>query len=115
MDAASTQRRLRMCHGKHRGQYQSDTTTEQVWQKLTPEMVLMLLEEAAYAARYQAKALLDLMENHVWLITAAPHEGGTGDQRGVDTNLHITVRVAGLSYHLRCKELPSLHIVQITA
>jgi hypothetical protein len=71
MDAASTQRRLRMCHGKHRGQYQSDTTTEQVWQKLTPEMVLMLLEEAAYAARYQAKALLDLMENHVWLITAA--------------------------------------------
>jgi hypothetical protein len=115
MDAASTERRLRMCHGKHRGQYQSDTITERVWQKLSPVMILMLLENAAQAARYQAKALLGLMENHTWRITAAPHEGGTGDQRGVDTNLHITVRVAGQSYHLRCKELPALHIVQITA
>jgi hypothetical protein len=47
-------------------------------------------------------------------LRATAHEGGTGNARGVDNNLHITLKVGSISYHLRCKEAPALHIIHIT-
>ena len=116
--------------GKRRNQYQSDEASERLFQKLTPQMMVVLLEDAstrpfgqtipgeplADSRKYKSKKLLDDMENKTWRIMAAPHEGGLGDaKRPPDMNLHITLRVGDDSYHLRCKEEPTLHIIQITA
>jgi hypothetical protein len=104
-----------------RGQYQSDTLTERVWQKVSPAMVVDLLDDARHIQRYDVTRdlsggeLLRKMKDTRWCITAAPHEGGTGGEgRSADPNLHITLRIAGSNYHLRCKEHPQLHIIQIT-
>lgn len=104
-----------------RSQYQPISTTERVWRKLTPSLVVDLLDAARNVRRYDVNRdygggdLLRRMKEGPWCITATAHEGGKGDQdRAADPNLHITVRVAGKSYHLRCKEHPQLHIIQIT-
>jgi hypothetical protein len=114
MDAKRTQRILGQCHPLWWGQYQEDDPNRRVWAKLNPELMIDLLDNCAYSARFEAREVLDLMESHVWRIGATAHEGGTGDARGTDDNLHITLRVGHISYHLRCKEAPALHIIQIT-
>ena len=115
MDAATTQKILSKAHPLWRGQFQSKTTTERVWQKLTPSTIVDLLENAIATQRSEARRLLQLMQSNVWRLTAAPHEGGAGEERGPDTNLHVTLSVGGRSYHLGCKEKPALHIVRITS
>ncbi len=115
MDSVTTQKILSKAHPLWHGQFQQKTMTERVWQKLTPSMVIGLLENAVVTQRAEARRLLQLMQSNVWRLTAAPHEGGTGDHRGADKNLHVTLSVGGRSYHLGCKEKPALHIVRITA
>jgi|SRR5215217_72666 len=110
------------CSDKWRGQYQSDTMTERVWQKLDPEVTVQLIDDARNIPRYDlgrdvsaSELLREMQACGEWRISAAPHEGGHGDSgRHADKNLHITIRVDGTSYHLRCKEEPTLHIIQIT-
>jgi hypothetical protein len=116
MDAKRTQRLLDNCHSKWWKQYQSGSTTSKVWAKLTPSVVIDLLDDCAFAARFQARQILARMVDtqNPWQIRATAHAGGTGDERGVDGSLHITLKAGGISYHLRCKEAPRLHIIQIT-
>ncbi|WNG26756.1 hypothetical protein F0U62_24100 [Cystobacter fuscus] len=116
------------CQGKRRNQYQP-LGDERVFQKLTAPMMVDLLEDAASrptgysipgetpesTRKYVAKELLDAMRNHDWTIRAGVHEGGVGDaNRAPDPNPHITLQVHRKSYHLTCKEDPTLHIIQIT-
>lgn len=115
MDAATLQKILSKAHPLWHGQFQEKTTTQRVWQKFTPAMVVDLLENVVATERAEARRLLQLMQSNVWRLTAAPHEGGTGDERGVDKNLHVTLSVSGHSYHLGCKEKPALHIIRITS
>jgi hypothetical protein len=114
MDAKRVQRILTQCHPQWWGQFQEDDPARRVWAKLEPEQIIDLLDNCAYSARYTAREVLGLMETRVWRIRATAHAGGTGDTRGVDDNLHVTLQVGHISYHLRCKEAPALHIVQIT-
>jgi hypothetical protein len=117
MDAKREQRILDNCHPSWWKQYQGSSTTARLWAKLTPEIMIDLLSNCAYAANFQARQILQRMEtaNTPWLIRATAHQGGTGDnERGADENLHITLKAGGISYHLRCKESPRLHIIQIT-
>jgi hypothetical protein len=93
MDAKRTQRILKQCHEQWWGQYQEGSQARRVWVKLTPQQVLDLLDDCAYAAKHMARQVL---------------------MRGADRNLHITLQVGNISYHLRCKEAPVLHIIQIT-
>ncbi len=116
MDAKRTQSILNNCHSLWRGQYQEDTKTSRGWVKLTPQTIIDLLDDCAFSARYEARQVLDRMETSKgkWYIRATAHQGGMGDARGADANLHITLEAGGIAYHLRCKELPQLHVIQIT-
>ncbi len=109
--------------GKRSSQWQPTVTTSRVWQKLTPELLVDLLADtsarAGFAAegpstQYLAGQLLRDMRRTDWVIRAGPHEGGKHGSTSEDENLHITVKVGSTSYHLRCKEQPTLHIIQIT-
>ncbi|MEO6919027.1 MAG: hypothetical protein ABI171_08460 [Collimonas sp.] len=121
MDAAVKQKILKQCYSKRfdekysrKHQYQDKATDVRNYVKLTPADIVDLLDTPSAAARAPARRLLQLMQGQPWLPSATAHEGGTGDQRGVDNNLHITLKVGNTSYHLRCKELPGLHVTQIT-
>ncbi|MGB7193534.1 MAG: hypothetical protein WBD81_08755 [Collimonas pratensis] len=121
MDAAVKQQILKQCYSKRfdekysrKHQYQDKATDVRNYVKLTPADIVDLLDTASAAARAPARRLLQLMQGRPWLPSATAHEGGTGDQRGVDNNLHITLKVGNTSYHLRCKEQPGLHVIQIT-
>lgn len=116
MHANQREQILRNCSDKWRGQYQPDGRAVRVWQKLGPAHVVALLEDAAIAARADARLLLRKMAMGPWRIGATVHSGGFGDAtRGADPRPHITVQVAGRSHHLRCLDRGSLHVVQITA
>jgi hypothetical protein len=123
MDAKRTKRLLGNCHSKWWKQYPSGSTatttgsSSKVWAKLTPESIIDLLDNCAFGAKFEARQILVRMEQDTqnpWQIRATAHFGGTGDARGGDDNLHITLKAGGISYHLRCKEAPRLHITQIT-
>lgn len=109
--------------GKRYSQYQPSSTTSRVWQKLTPERVVELLDDVSAvqphggegpSTKLMAGQLLRDMHRTEWVIKAAPHQGGRDGSTSKDDNLHITVKVGSTSYHLRCKEAPSLHIIEIT-
>lgn len=117
MDANRNLRILENCDRQWWGQYQNDTILRRVWVKLTPQHIIDLLFNCASAARFDARMMLTQMETSgdKWRIRATAHEGGTGDHRGVDASLHITLKAGKFTYHLRCKETPTtLHISKIT-
>jgi len=117
------QRIVSQYRGKRYSQYQPNSATARVWQKLTPERVVELLDDVSArppylpegaSTKYLASQLLRAMLRTEWTITAAPHQGGKHGSTSKDENLHITVRVGSTGYHLRCKEAPALHIIEIT-
>jgi hypothetical protein len=116
MDAKRNQNILDNCHPLWWKQYQEDAQLLRVWAKLKPQTIIDLLEDCAFGARHAARQVLERMETSkdAWSIRATAHKGGTGDVRGVDGNLHITLNAGGITYHLRCKEQPQLHVIQIT-
>lgn len=116
MHANQREQIIRNCSDKWRGQYQPDGRAVRVWQKLGPAHIVDLLENAAASARIDARALLRRMATGPWRIGATVHRGGHGaGARGADPTPHITVSVVGGSHHLRCREQPGLHVVQVTA
>ena len=103
-------------HRNWQSQYQPGSIDRRVWQKLGPGQIIELLAGAAHPARHAARSLVSQMQAHPWRILATIHEGGYGDaQRVADPAPHITLQVNGRKVHLRCREAPSLHIVEITA
>jgi hypothetical protein len=64
--------------------------------------------ERHHSVRRSANAVLELMAANVWTVTAGPHQAG----RGGDNTVHITVRVAHKSYHIRLDNKG--HVFQIT-
>ena len=120
MDSKRKQAILNNCDERWFKQFQQDTTVRRVWAKLEPELIINLLEESASAAHFAARGVLARMETHKdkWQVRATAHEGGTGDARGVDESLHITLKAGGITFHLRLKEKQNqknrLHITQIT-
>lgn len=98
------------------GQFQPQLVAERGWAKLSPDVIVGLLEGSAHAAYHQARLLLGEMQSQSWRILATVHSGGSGDEaRGTDAMPHITLQVGNRKYHLRCKTAPQLHIVAITA
>lgn len=116
MDAKRRQALLKNCDSRWWNQYQQDEPMRRVWAKLTPDLIINLLDNPAGAARHAAREVLARMETHKekWQIRATAHQGGTGDTRGVDDSLHITLRAGAIMYHLRLREKQKLHIIQIT-
>jgi hypothetical protein len=116
MDAKRQERLLKNCHPMWGKQFQSGGD-QKVWAKLTPQVIIDLLDNCAFGAKYQARQVLAHMEDERqnWQLRATAHVGGKeGSDRANDMNLHITINAGGISYHLRCKEQPQLHVIQIT-
>lgn len=114
MNSNQHEKITRNCSDKWNRKFQPGDTRVQAWQKLGPGHIVHLLENAAFDARFDARELLQHLARLPWRIGATVHRGGHGDARGVDRTPHVTLSVTGRSYHLRCKELPALHVVQIT-
>ena len=116
MDAKRNQAILNNCNKNWWNQYQQDDAMRRVWAKLKPQIIIDLLEKSSGNARHAARQVLERMETHKdqWQIRATAHQGGKGDERGTDDSLHITLRAGGIMFHLRLKEQPALHIIQIT-
>lgn len=116
MDANRNQAILNNCDKNWWNQYQQDEPMRRVWAKLKPQLFIDLLDKSSGAARHAAREVLLRMETHKdkWQIRATAHQGGIGDVRGVDDGLHITLKAGGIKFHLRLKEKPLLHIIQIT-
>ncbi|KRE89287.1 hypothetical protein ASG87_02785 [Frateuria sp. Soil773] len=98
------------------GQFQPQLVAERGWAKLSPDVVVGLLEGASHNAHHRARLLLGEMQSQSWRILATVHSGGKGDEaRAADTVPRITLQVGNRKYHLRCKAAPQLHVVAITA
>jgi hypothetical protein len=116
MDAKRNQVILNNCDKNRWNQYQQDEPMKRVWAKLKPQLIIDLLDKSSGTARHASREVLLRMETHKdnWQIRVTAHQGGTGDARGADDNLHITLKAGGIKFHLRLKEKPSLHIIQVT-
>lgn len=97
------------CSSQSRGEYQQKLASLRSWQKLGPEHVVGLLEDAAMPARPQARALAGLLEQMAWRVMATVRSGDKGDETPC-----VMLEVAGRKYQLRCKETPELHVTEIT-
>ena len=116
MDAKRNQAILTNCDRNWVNQFQQNEPMRRVWAKLTPQVIIDLLDKPSGEARHAARQVLERMATYKdkWQIRATAHQGGTGDVRGVDESLHITLKAGGIMFHLRLKEKPALHIIKIT-
>lgn len=115
MDANRKQAMLNNCDSNWRNQYQQDKSVRRVLAKLTPDLIIELLDKSTGAARHAARELLSRMETYKdkWQIRATAAQGGTPETGSVDETLQITVRAGGIMFHLYLKENPRLRIIQI--
>ena len=76
-------------------------------QTLNVARAVELIERGAQGGRHPAiknacKLILSRMAQSNWRVAAGPHAGGHGGGgRGPDQNMHVTLRVAGRSYHVQ--------------
>ncbi len=86
-------------------------------QRINVRQVVDLLQAGAQRQRHTAirqasRALLVLMSQTSWVVSAGPHQGGSGGRgQGPDSTNHITIRIRH-SYHLRLDQRG--HLFQIT-
>lgn len=91
-----------------------DTQGICAWNRVRPEHVVDLLDQAAPEARGDARNLAVLMSRFAWRI----HDGSevrSGNQRIVNNVREITVSLAGRNFQLHCTENPALRLERITA
>lgn len=91
-----------------------DTQGICAWNRVRPEHVVDLLDQAAPEARGDARNLAVLMSRFAWRI----HDGSevrSGNQRIVNNVREITVSLAGRNFQLLCTENPALRLERITA
>ena len=70
------------------------------YQKVTPEIVLDLLENMRGPNKYKARELIHVLATRPWDIRSTVHEGGTAPTAPP----HINVEVKNSrQYHLNCK------------
>lgn len=105
---------IRNCSEKWSRQHQVDTRV-QACQKLGPDHVIALLENAAFETRSQARELSRQLAQQPWRVDGTVHSGSPEGASSAVDDSYIALSVSGRRYHLRCKQLPVLHVVQITA
>lgn len=91
-----------------------DTHQVCAWNRVRPEHVVDLLDEAAPEARGDARNLAKLLEGFSWRIHGGAAADG-GGKRIVNNVREITVAAVGRTFQLHCTESPSLRLQRITA
>ena len=84
------------------------------WNRVRPEHVVDLLDQAAPEARGDARNLAKLLSGFNWRIHSAD-PAAAGGKRIVNNVRDITVAAAGRTFQLHCTETPSLRLERITA
>lgn len=91
-----------------------DTSQVCAWNRVRPEHVVDLLDQAAPEARGDARNLAKLLSGFNWRIHSAD-PAAAGGKRIVNNVRDITVAAAGRTFQLHCTETPSLRLERITA
>ena len=91
-----------------------DTRGVCAWNRVRPEHVVDLLDQAAPQARSDARSLARLLSGFNWRIHAGD-PAAAGGKRIVSNVRDITVAAAGRTFQLHCTETPSLRLERITA
>lgn len=91
-----------------------DTKGVCAWDRVRPEHVVDLLDQAAPDARGEARNLAKLLSEFSWRIHDSAQARGGGN-RIVSNVREITVSSAGRNFQLHCTENPSLRLERITA
>ncbi|NZA28138.1 hypothetical protein H0E84_17300 [Luteimonas sp. SJ-92] len=84
------------------------------WNRIRPEHVVDLLDNAAADARGDARDLATLLSRFTWRIRGGASAQGSSN-RLVNNVREITVSAAGRNFQLHCVETPSLKLERITA
>lgn len=90
-----------------------DTRGVCAWNRVRPEHVVELLDQAAPEARADARRLAKLLSEFRWRIQAGERAGSAGN-RIVSNVRDITLASVGRSFQLHCTENPSLRVERIT-
>ncbi|MGO1540981.1 MAG: hypothetical protein ACTHZI_07070 [Luteimonas sp.] len=90
-----------------------DTRGVCAWNRVRPEHVVELLDQAAPEARADARRLAKLLTDFRWRIHVADQPGGGGN-RIVNNVRDITLAAVGRTFQLHCTETPSLRVERIT-
>jgi len=91
-----------------------DTREVCAWNRVRPEHVVELLDQAAPEARGDARNLAKLLSGFNWRIHSAD-PAAAGGRRIVNNVRDITIATAGRTFQLHCTETPSLRLERITA
>lgn len=83
------------------------------WNRVRPEHVVDLLDQAAPEARADARRLARLLSGFRWRIHAGTTPGNAGN-RIVSNVRDITIAAVGRTFQLHCTENPSLRVERIT-
>jgi len=84
------------------------------WNRVRPEHVVDLLDQAAPEARGDARNLARLLSGFHWRIHPAD-PAAAGGRRIVNNVRDITVAAVGRTFQLHCTETPSLRLERISA
>ena len=97
------------------GRRDRDTHNICSWNRIRPEHVVDLLDNAAPDARRDARGLAMMLSRFPWRIRGGTTSAHGGSNRIVNNVREITVSVAGRNFQLHCIETPALKLERITA
>lgn len=89
-----------------------DTRGVCAWNRVRPEHVVELLDQAAPEARADARRLARLLSEFRWRIHGG-EQAGAGGKRIVSNVREITIAAVGRTIQVQCTEQPSLRIERI--
>lgn len=103
------------CDSLSVGRHDRGTQNISGWNRIRPEHVVELLDNAASDARRDARDLATLLSRFAWRISSGSASAQGSSNRIVSNVREITVSVAGRNFQLHCTETPSLKLERITA
>ncbi|HZW19377.1 MAG TPA: hypothetical protein VFF71_11280 [Luteimonas sp.] len=103
------------CDSLALGRHDRDTRNISSWNRIRPEHVVDLLDNASADARGDARDLATMLSRFAWRISGGTASAQGSSNRIVNNVREITVSVAGRNFQLHCTETPSLKLERITA
>jgi hypothetical protein len=106
--AAATARCASLAHGQPGSKADRLCT----WNRVRPEHVVQLLQEASAEARAEARSLAGLISRTPWRIQVQAPVAGKANQL-VSNVREIALSAAGREYRLQCTQAPFLRLERI--
>lgn len=107
-------RTIANCDSQALGRAGRETTSVRAWNRIRPEHIVDLLDQASLDARGEARALAARLSRMPWRIQlmAAPTQAAN---RLVSNTRDVALSSGGRNFVLHCTESPSLKLERITA